>query len=116
MYSSNNFARSANPNRTIAALTNDDTKVLGNLKPKLKKLEEQNTIQTNKLKTLNSSWTPLATKHANHSIFEERTNLVSHWVSFCQILAYFGLITLRGIYLEKKSSTYGMISNANGFC
>jgi hypothetical protein len=82
MYSSNNLAYTGNPNRTIASLTNDDSKILGNLKPKLKKLQEQNTIQTNKLKTLNSTWTPLVTKHSNHSIFEERTNLVSHWVSF----------------------------------
>ena len=92
MNSSKNNAYSANPNRTIATLTNDDSKILGNLKPKLRKLEEQNTIQTNKLKTLNSTWTPLTTKHANHSIFEERTNLVSHWVSFRLFLVYFYLI------------------------
>ena len=55
--------------RSISALTNDDTKILGNIKPKLKKLQEQYNLQTNKYKTLNSSWTPLKDKTANRNVF-----------------------------------------------
>ena len=54
--------------RSVASLTNDDTKILGNIKPKLKKLEEQYNLQTNKFKTLNSSWTPLVNKAANKTV------------------------------------------------
>ena len=55
--------------RSISVLTNDDTKILGNIKPKLKKLQEQYNLQTNKYKTLNSSWTPLKDKTANRNVF-----------------------------------------------
>jgi hypothetical protein len=54
---------------SISLLTNDDSKILGNMKPKLKKLQETyNNIQTSKFKTLNSSWTPLNDKNANTSV------------------------------------------------
>ena len=54
--------------RSISTLTNDDSKILGNIKPKLKKLQEQYNLQTNKYKTLNSSWTPLKDKTANRNV------------------------------------------------
>ena len=66
--------------RSVASLTNDDSKILGNIKPKLKKLEEQYNIQSHKFKTINSSWTPLVNKTANRTVFEERVDLASHWV------------------------------------
>ena len=55
-------------NRTLNSLTNDDSKILGNIKPKLKKLQEQYNLQTSKYKTLNSSWTPLVDKTANRNV------------------------------------------------
>ncbi|CAF0730595.1 unnamed protein product [Brachionus calyciflorus] len=67
------------PQKTIASLTNDDTKVLGNIAPKLKRVKEQYDLETNKYKTLNSSWTPLKDKNSNKIIFEERVELVSNW-------------------------------------
>ena len=54
--------------RTLSLLTNDDSKILGNIKPKLKKLQEQYNLQTSKFKTLNSSWTPLIDKSANRNV------------------------------------------------
>jgi hypothetical protein len=49
-------------------LTNNDSKILGRSKAKLEKLQTQQEFQTNKYKTLNSSWTPLANKTANKSV------------------------------------------------
>jgi hypothetical protein len=54
--------------RSLASLTADDSKILGNLKPRLKKLEEQYNVQSAKFKVLNSSWTPLVNKSANMSV------------------------------------------------
>jgi hypothetical protein len=88
---------------SISLMTNDDSKILGNIKPKLRKLQENyQDIQTNKLKTLNSSWTPLNNLKANNNVtffksminqtivnlqiithfkvFEERVDLILHWV------------------------------------
>ncbi len=77
------------------------------MRSKLKRLDEQFNLQTNKFKTLNSTWTPLSNKQSNTSvscycylfvrgfqpmllrisqnvyvfkIFAERVELVSHWV------------------------------------
>jgi hypothetical protein len=58
-----------NQRYSISLLTNDDSKILGNIKPKLKKLQETyNNVQTSKFKTLNSSWTPLNDKNANTNV------------------------------------------------
>jgi hypothetical protein len=54
---------------SLSALVADDTKTLGNAKLRLsKKLEESSKLQTNKLKTLNSSWTPLNDPTANKDV------------------------------------------------
>lgn len=61
-----------NQRYSISLLTNDDSKILGNIKPKLKKLQETyNNIETSKFKTLNSSWTPLNNKNANTNVIAE---------------------------------------------
>lgn len=54
--------------RSLAELTADDSKILGNIQPRLRKLEEQYNIQSNKFKVVNSSWTPLVNKSANTSV------------------------------------------------
>ena len=52
----------------ISYLTNNDSKILGRSKAKLQKLQTETEFQTNKYKTLNSSWTPLVNKTANRSV------------------------------------------------
>ena len=52
----------------ISYLTNNDSKILGRSKAKLQKLQTETEFQTNKYKTLNSSWTPLVNKIANRSV------------------------------------------------
>ena len=64
----NTYANKNANSQSIATLTLNDSKILGNIKPKLKKLEETYNIQTNKFKTLNSSWTPLYNKNVNRSV------------------------------------------------
>ncbi len=54
---------------SLSALVADDSKTLGTAKLRLsKKLEESNKLQTSKLKTLNSSWTPLVDQAANKGV------------------------------------------------
>ena len=61
-----------NQRYSISLLTNDDSKILGNIKPKLKKLHETyNNVETSKFKTLNSSWTPLNNKNANTNVIDK---------------------------------------------
>lgn len=63
----------------ISYLTNNDSKVLGRSMTKLKQIQaKQNSFQTAKYQTLNSSWTPLANKSANSSVSR----------IFCILLAY----------------------------
>lgn len=62
------YSNGYNTSRTIASLTSDDSKVLGNLKPKLKCIKERYNLQTNKFKTMNSNWTPLKDKGSNHTV------------------------------------------------
>lgn len=129
---SNSFA---NSQRTIANLTNDDSKVLGNIKPKLKIVHERYNMTTNKYKTLNSSWTPLKDKNTNRTVniqeirkwfTIERLMFIS--ISIEDIRRKIGfscqlgesstnniiLNTFKNFY--NSSSIYGMISKENGFC
>ncbi|RNA43582.1 epithelial cell-transforming sequence 2 oncogene-like [Brachionus plicatilis] len=65
--------------KTIANLTNDDSKVLGKIAPKIKRVREKFALETNKYKTVNSSWTPLKDRESNRIIFEERVELACNW-------------------------------------
>lgn len=77
----NSFTERKITGQRMSTLTNNDSKILGNsLRLKSKKLHEQTHLNTNKFKTLNSSWTPLVNKTANKTVFEERVDLVSNWV------------------------------------
>lgn len=54
--------------KTIANLTNDDSKVLGKIAPKIKIAQEKYYLDTNKYKTINSSWTPLKDRSSNRIV------------------------------------------------
>lgn len=54
--------------KTIANLTNDDSKVLGKIAPKIKRVREKFALETNKYKTVNSSWTPLKDRESNRIV------------------------------------------------
>jgi hypothetical protein len=64
---------------SLAALVADDSKTLGSAKLRLsKKLEESDKLQTGRLKTLNSSWTPLVDQTANKEVYKINNNVLQH--------------------------------------
>ncbi|RUS73144.1 hypothetical protein EGW08_019086, partial [Elysia chlorotica] len=66
--------------QTRLPITENDTKVLG--RPTTLRRDKALTsdkVQTLKLKTQNSAWTPINHKASNEQIFKERRDLVSHW-------------------------------------
>ncbi|XP_059150154.1 epithelial cell-transforming sequence 2 oncogene-like [Physella acuta] len=66
--------------QTRLAITEDDEKVLGRTTTlRRDKAVNSEKLQTLKLKTQNSAWTPLVNKPSNEQIFKERRDLVSHW-------------------------------------
>ena len=56
--------------KTLAYLTNDDSKILGRSLKMRSSLQNtgQQQLQLNKLTTLNSNWTPLVNKTANRTV------------------------------------------------
>ncbi|XP_076076659.1 epithelial cell-transforming sequence 2 oncogene-like [Mytilus galloprovincialis] len=62
------------------ALTRNDNKVIGlNTNRKRELVKENEKYDTLKMRTYNSTWTPVVHKPSNQQIFNERRDLVSHW-------------------------------------
>ncbi|GFS13318.1 epithelial cell transforming sequence 2 oncogene-like protein [Elysia marginata] len=80
MSASNGMTKKKMKLQTRLPITADDTKVLG--RPTTLRRDKALTgdkVQTLKLKTQNSAWTPVNHKASNEQIFKERRDLVSHW-------------------------------------